>query len=70
MPLRTSRKATPVAVQTIPGTRNAARHPMTAVRPPATSEAEAMPAEPKTPLMPSALPRAFAFATIHAVPTG
>ena len=63
-------KATPQARQSAPGTMNAARQPKTAERPPATSAAAAIPAEPKTPFTPSARPRCGAWEISQGIPTG
>ena len=60
----------PQRIDNAPGTINAARQVTKSIINPTKTGAIALPAFPKTPLMPSVIPCLFAQATIHAIPTG
>ena len=67
---RQTKSARPVASETIPGTKKAARQPERSISAPAVTPASAMPTLPNTPLMPSARPGWSALFTSQGMPTG
>ena len=69
-PRHAARSAIPVAMASTPGTMKAARHETKSIIAPTNTGAAELPTFPKTPLMPSAMPRFRAAATIQAMPTG
>src|SRR5882672_2189562 len=65
-----SRNATPAAIASRPGMKNAARQPHRSMSAPETIAAKARPRLPHNPFQPSAMPRFFGAATSIAMPTG
>ncbi len=62
--------AKPAPKATKPGMMKAARHDTQSIMTPTKTGPSALPPLPKTPLIPSVMPRFFALATSQAMPTG